>query len=77
MLGRGRNKMWRERGRKIIRLSDESTDFLFDELLSARNMISLALLALENEEDGLLPTAIETAYQQLQNLLDIYCIVGK
>ena len=58
-------------------LSKESADFLFDELNSIKNMISLALLALENEEDSLLPTAIETAYQQLQNLLDIYCVVGE
>ena len=55
-------------------ISKESVEFLLDELLSVRNMISLALLALENEEDELLPTAIETAYAQLQNLLDIYCV---
>jgi len=53
-----------------------SIDFLTDELLSIRNMVSLALLAVEKEEDELVPTAIETAFCQLQNLLDAYCKVG-
>ena len=56
--------------------SDESVDFLMDELESTINMLKLALLALENEEDELVPTAIETAFCQLQNLLDEYCKVG-
>ena len=60
-----------------LTISNESANFLFDELNSIKNMISLALLALENEEDSLLPTAMETAYTQLQNLLDIYCVVGE
>ena len=59
---------------KII--SAESVDFLFDELLSIVNMLKLALLAVENEEDELIPTAIETAFCQLQGLLDEYCKLG-
>jgi len=57
-------------------ISDESIDFLMDELESTINMLKLALLAAENEEDELVPTAIETAFCQLQNLLDEYCKVG-
>ena len=56
-------------------ISPESADFLFDELHSIIQMLKLALLALENEEDELLPTAIETAAQQIQNLLDEFCVV--
>ncbi len=56
------------------KISNESAGFLFDELSSIINMLRLGLLALENEEDDLIPTALETAFLQLQNLLDLYCI---
>jgi len=56
--------------------SDESIDYLMDEIHSIINMLKLALLAAKEEEDELVPTAIETAFCQLQNLLDEYCKVG-
>ena len=58
-------------------ISNESAEFLLDELLSIRNMINLALLALENGEDVLIPTALETAYQQLQRLVEEFCMERK
>ncbi len=57
------------------KFSDKSADFLQDELLSIINMLRLGLLAIENEEDELIPTAIETAFLQIQDLVDEYCIV--
>ena len=56
---------------------DSEVQLLSDTLLSAKNMISLALLALENEEDYLVPTAIEEAYQKIQDILDVYCIIER
>ena len=56
-------------------ISKESRDFLLDELSSIRNMVSLASLALTNGRDELLSTAIETAYTQLQGLVDEFCVV--
>ncbi len=54
---------------------DNEVNQMTDTLLSARNMIDLALLALENDEDNLVPTAIEEAYAKLQTLVDEYCVV--
>ena len=56
-------------------MNKESRDFLLDELASIRNMVSLASLALTNGRDELLSTAIETAYTQLQGLVDEFCLV--
>ena len=57
------------------KISDESIAFLQDELYSSINMLKLAELALENEEDELLPTAIEEAFYKLQLLVDEFCVV--
>jgi len=48
---------------------------LEERLLSARNMIDLALLAFENDRHELIPTAIEESYHKLQLLVDDYCVV--
>ena len=50
---------------------------LEERLLSARNMIDLALLALNQNEHQLLPTAIEEAFFKLQRITDDYCVIGK
>ena len=57
--------------------TDEELDFLSDELKSIRNMISLTLLAVEDGEVDLIPTALETAYEQIQYLVDEYCVVDE
>ena len=54
---------------------NDEAGLIIDALLSTRNMIDLALLAINNEEDNLVPTAIEEAYQKIQDLIDNYCIV--
>ena len=58
------------------KFSNESVGFLCDELLSIINMLKLALLALENEEDELVPTAIEEACAKLLIVVENYCVVG-
>ncbi len=49
-------------------------DECYDTLSSAKNMIDLALLAIDNDRDDLVPTAIEEAYEKIQMLVDEYCI---
>ena len=60
----------------FIDLTDRERGLLFDELMSVKNMIGLALLALDNEKYDLVPTAVETAFIQLQDVLDEYCVIG-
>ncbi len=50
---------------------------LEERLLSARNHIDLALLALENNRMDLVPTAIEGGFYLMQHLLDDYCVNGR
>ncbi len=47
---------------------------LEERLLSTRNMIDLALLALIENKHELIPTALEEAYYKLQRLVDDYCV---
>ena len=54
---------------------DDLDNDLEERLLSARNMIDLALLALYNNRHELLPTAIEGFFCLSQFLIDKYCIV--
>jgi len=57
-------------------MADEPTEMnndLESRLLSARNTISLGLLALYANEHDLIPTAIEDAFYKMQVLLD-HCI---
>ena len=58
--------------------SDEPTELdndLEERLVSARNMIDLALLAFGEDKHELVPTAIEDAYYKLQWLVDDFCMV--
>ena len=48
---------------------------LEERLFSARNMIDLTLLALNNDKHNLISTGIEEAFYKLQKLLDDYCVV--
>lgn len=57
--------------------TDREVELMSDALLSTRNMIDLALLAIDNGEDVLVPTAIEEAYLKMQDLVDNYCIVDE
>ena len=45
-----------------------------ERLLSARNHIDLALLAMESGRPELVPTAIEGGFYLMQRLLDDYCV---
>ncbi len=47
---------------------------LEERLLSLRNMVDLALLALQSDRHELIPTAIEEAHYKTQALIDEYCI---
>ena len=47
---------------------------LEERLLSARNHIDLALLAMESGRLDLVPTAIEGGFYLMQRLLDDYCV---
>ena len=47
---------------------------LEERLLSAANLISLALLALYHDRQELIPTALEGLYYLAQQLLDDYCV---
>jgi len=56
---------------------DEPTEMdndLEERLLSLRNMVDLALLALHNDRHELLTTAIEESFYKAQLLVDKYCI---
>ena len=47
---------------------------LEERLLSARNMIDLALLAFQHDRHELLPTALEELFYKSQVLIDNYCV---
>ena len=49
---------------------------LEERILSIINMLYLADLALVDDRQELIPTAIETAYEKLQYLMDDYCVVS-
>jgi len=46
-------------------------------LLSLRNMVDLALLAVQSNRHNLVPTAIEEAYLKAQTLIELYCVKDK
>ena len=54
----------------------EMDNDLEERLLSMRNMIDLALLALHENRHELLPTALEEAHYKSQMIIDSYCIKG-
>ena len=63
----------------FMRGQEEPTELdndLEERLLSIRNMIELTLLALQADRLELVPTGIETAFVQMQFLMDDYCVVG-
>ena len=49
-------------------------DELEEELLSARNMLELALLALRNNREELLPTALEELFYKTQTITENHCV---
>ena len=48
---------------------------LKDSLLSARNMIDLTILAVQNNSWDIIPTGLEAAYEKLQDMVYDYCVV--
>ena len=52
----------------------EMDNDLEERLLSMRNMIDLALLALYNDKHELITTALEESHYKSQGLIDNYCI---
>jgi len=50
---------------------------LEERLLSARNMIDLTLLALNNDRHELIATGIEELFYKTQGLPDDYCLVSQ
>lgn len=59
----------------MTEINDYNERDILDVLLSIRNTIDLAQLAIDKKEYRLLPTALEDAYIKLQELVDDYCIV--
>jgi len=53
----------------------DDIDFELDErLASVQNIIALGRLAVLNCREELIPTALETAFEQLQSLVDEFCV---
>ena len=55
-------------------MNEELDNDLEERLLSARNMLELALLALNEDRHELLPTALEELFFKIQNITEDYCI---
>ena len=68
--------LWEGIKRQVLK--EEPTELendLEERLLSARNMIDLALLAFAQDQHQLVATPVEEAYYKLQRLVDDYCVV--
>lgn len=64
--------------KKVMWECSEPTELdndLEERLLSARNMIDLALLAFQVDRHELLPTALEELFFKSQQLIQDYCVV--
>ena len=55
-------------------MNEELDNDLELRLESARNMLELALLALNEDRHELLPTALEELFFKIQNITEDYCI---
>jgi hypothetical protein len=49
---------------------------LREQIKTTRNLAEIALVLIEENRCELLPTALETMFEQAQSILDNYCVVG-
>ncbi len=54
----------------------ELNNDLEERILSIENLLELGRLALNEDRHELIPTAIETAFEELQYLVDDYCVIS-
>lgn len=53
----------------------KAIDYLPEQLKTVKNLCDISLLLLEQGEAGLLPTVLELLYQEVQQMVDEFCVV--
>ena len=49
-------------------------NYLAEQLKTARNLIAIAFILIENERKELLPTVLEVLLLECQNIVDEHCV---
>jgi len=52
-------------------------DWLPDQLKTMRNLCDISLILIEREREELLPTVLELLYQEVQQIVDEFCVEKK